>query len=200
VVSVEFKNGTFGKYTGPVIDINYQGENGESDNDRLFPIDPDRLRTRYAEAQKNSNMQWMIDRYPSVEKYVTEERGQSVSNKVRDVLACFLTAEQVDAFLSEVGTLINPQMTEHQAFQVFGQQFAKKFNENPANATKDIWLARGYVYNADYPSGPRQSKDCKPWIYDQPFNFPTSKQFKLTPFGKGNSDVPSQNSDVEADF
>ena len=111
VVSVEFKNGTFGNYTGPLIDINYQGSQGETDNDRLFPINPDQLRTRYADAQKNPNMQWFIDRFPTVDKFIDDERGQTVSNKVRDVLFCFLSAEQVDTFFAEVGSMLNASMS-----------------------------------------------------------------------------------------
>lgn len=97
--------------------------------------------------------------------------------------------------------MISEGTPEQQAFQILGQQFAKWFNNNPALAQKEVFLARGYTWNKDFPSGPRYAKDCKPWIHSQPFNFKGGKQFKLTPFGdKLRGQAPSQNQEVEEDF
>lgn len=205
-VSVEFRNDTVGNYTGPFIDVNYFGVDevaGVEERDRIFPGNVGYLTEDYNQkfSSEASNMQWFKKQYPTLDAYLEAVGAQTVTNKVQDILLCYYTDEQVDAFFAELGTLITDMMTPAQKFQAMGQHFAKKMVEVPTNATKTVYLARGYCYGKDFPSGPKETRHCQPWIHSEPFNVKWTKQFREEPFGaKSNSEKADQNQEVEAEF
>lgn len=196
ITAVSFDEIATDNYQGPVLDITYEGTVNDQPHistDRYFPIDRDRLKARYEQNQNNPKMEWFFKRFPKLEDYFNDERGQTVTNQISDVFTALVGAEEVGNIFQGVSNAIPENATEPQAFAIMAQIFSKYYNERIVELSeKEVYRLFAYRYGKNNTSAPRYSKDAQPWIFPEPFAFAGSKDYRLEPFGQK---TPEQTTD-----
>ena len=169
------------KYNGPALQLGWKNQQGHTRQDRLFPVNPIRMRETYKQHQSKFG--------DTTEEQFVSNAFQQFSWQIEQLLKAYVPHEKVTMFLSaQQDTVISGDPTNSisasaEAFVAFVSGAKALLEQECANYSTELrYITLGYAKNSTYPSLPNSPSQGL-LISTDPITFKVSKGYKPQPHG-----------------